>query len=184
MYLIWSTSYTAERQRCSVVLHACRMHCGQLFFVAHNCLYGVTPFPRHDLVIKRETTSILRQKLCFNLICPKTNTWAYLVNCLHFILTNQVACNCFDVNVVHEEYLNWKFKVTHDRLLSLIIVTNYAGREKTCNLRLISCIFSTEKTVPVERMWVLYLALKGLLGSIKVLKNFAFLNPRNFALHY
>lgn len=27
----------------------------------------------------------------------------------------------------------------------------------------------TEKTVPVERMWVLYLALKGLLGSIKVL---------------
>ena len=28
--------------------------------------------------------------------------------------------------------------------------------------------FLTEKTVPVERMWVLYLGLKGLLGSIKV----------------
>ena len=28
--------------------------------------------------------------------------------------------------------------------------------------------FLTEKTVPVERMWVLYLGLKGLLGNIKV----------------
>ena len=28
--------------------------------------------------------------------------------------------------------------------------------------------FITEKTVPVERMWVLYLGLKGLLGNIKV----------------
>ena len=28
--------------------------------------------------------------------------------------------------------------------------------------------FLTEKTVPVERMWVLYLGLKGQLGNIKV----------------
>ena len=28
--------------------------------------------------------------------------------------------------------------------------------------------FLSEKTVPVERMWVLYLGLKGLLGNIKV----------------
>ena len=31
--------------------------------------------------------------------------------------------------------------------------------------------FSSDKTVPVERMWVLYLALKGLLGNVKVLCN-------------
>lgn len=32
--------------------------------------------------------------------------------------------------------------------------------------------FPTDKTVPVERMWVLYLALKGLLGNVKVLRSF------------
>ena len=87
-----------------------------------------------------------------------------------------MACNFFDVNAVHEEYFV--------KSVVLIVVTNSAGCEKPCNLRVNSCFFSTEKTVPVERMWVLYLALKGLLGSIKVLKNFAFLNPRNFALYY
>ena len=47
--------------------------------------------------------------------------------CLHFILTNQVACNFFDVNAVHEE--------DFVKSVVLIEVTNSAGCEKPCNLR-------------------------------------------------
>ena len=36
--------------------------------------------------------------------------------------------------------------------------------------------FVIDKSVPVERIWVLYLALKGLLGNVKVLCRFQDLN--------
>ena len=45
----------------------------RLLFLAHDCFYGASSTPLHDLFVKCESSYILRKKLCFNIPRPKTN---------------------------------------------------------------------------------------------------------------
>lgn len=57
--------------------------------------------------------------------------------------------------------------------LSSVVGTAFVGatfNQGTFQSKEFFFFFLTEKTVPVERMWVLYLGLKGLLGNIKVFR--------------
>lgn len=69
------------------------------------------------------------------------------------------SCNCVDVSIIRITPI-----VPPSKSKTEVVIIVDSNKGLTCVF-----MFLIEKTVPVERMWVLYLALKGLLGNIKVL---------------